>query len=193
MNILCRKLEADVSKTQFKEIAGLIYDTDPYIYPAMFNSKEEAEIIIPKMILANDTMFNSENIFIALSDDHVVGLVLWHRGPLNWNEDIYLLCGGNSPHWNEVKNRYFINYTSISRETVSLVNVCTSIRGKGVGLTMLNSFMRIIRGPYELYVLADNHAAAHLYTKLGFVVTETTQGFSLRDDVLLCYKMEKYI
>lgn len=48
----CRRADTLLSEEQLKEIADLIYDSDPYIYPAMFTDRREAETVIPKMIRA---------------------------------------------------------------------------------------------------------------------------------------------
>lgn len=189
MNILCKKLDENHTKQELSEIAGLIYDTDPYIYPAMFQTRESALEIIPRMIIANDTMFCAKNLYVAKHGEQIVGIILWHRGPLNWSADTYFACGGDSPHINEVSLKYFASYSEMSADVVSLMNVCTSIRGQGIGCKLLCSFMREIDGPYELFVLSDNSSAINLYKKEGFSIVQRTQGFSLVEPHPSCYQM----
>ena len=190
--IQCKPLGQVREEQALQDVAGLIYDTDPYIYPAMFTSRKQAIEVIPKMISVGDTMFCSENIYIAEIRGRICGIILWHRGPLLWNPDVYRQCGGSSEYIDEVCRRYFSTYSSISRSTVSIINVCTSEHGKGIGTKMLHSFMKREPGPYELYVLADNAHAIKLYSTVGFSVTETLQGFSLDNRGLPCFKMENY-
>jgi len=191
MNILCRMPDRECSSENLEEISGLIYDTDPYIYPAMFSSREEAVTIISKMICSSDSMFNLENMYVAYSDRSIIGLVLWHRGSFSWEAGLYVSCGGHSQYIHEVRERYFSNYADIPSDTVSLINVCTSVRNKGVGNILLESFLNTVSGPYELYVLADNKPAIRLYEKHGFHVVESSNGFSIDRQDLLCYKMQR--
>ena len=191
MNISFRPLGSSWTGRYLSDIAGLIYDTDPYIYPAMFSSREDAVHIIPKMIMGGDNMFSPNNLFIAEANDSVIGIILWHRGGLEWNDRVYRESGGHSPYIDEVNRRYFSSYKAISSDTVSILNVCTSVRGKGVGGKILDVFINETPGPYELYVLADNEAAIELYKKKGFTITEELQGFSIPPKDLPCYKMER--
>ena len=46
MNVQCMKADKKLSDRQLQQIAGLIYDTDPYIYPAMFKDRQEAERVL---------------------------------------------------------------------------------------------------------------------------------------------------
>jgi len=189
MNIFCKKLDKDYTKRELSEIAGLIYDTDPYIYPAMFQTREHALEIIPKMIVANDTMFCEDNLYVAKNSEKIVGIVLWHRGPLSWSADTYFACGGDSPHIDEVRLKYFASYSETKASVVSLINVCTSIHGHGIGSELLRSFLREVEGPYELFVLSDNASAIKLYEKVGFSITQQMQGFSLTEPNPSCFQM----
>lgn len=189
MNITMNKPGIDYTDIQLRDIAGLIYDTDSYIYPAMFSSKDEAVSIIPAMFKSNDDMFNVNNLFSASQDERVVGIILWHRGPMKWNNALYKSNGGNSPYIYDLMANYFSEYSMTPENTVSIINVCTSVHGKGIGGMMLNAFFKDIYGPYELFVLADNMVALKLYQKNGFVIAEEGQGYSIDKRILPCYKM----
>lgn len=176
---------------QLKDIAGLIYDTDPYIYPAMFESRENAQVVIPKMIKAGDSMFRPESLFLAMEKDEVIGLILWIKGALKWDRTIYDRSGGNSPYIDRVCQEYFASYSETPENIISIINVCVKekTRGKGIGSRMMDSFLESTQGPYELFVLADNPAAVKLYEKKGFRIVETRQGFSLESNELPCHRM----
>ena len=189
MNILCRMLETNTSEKRLKDVAGLIYDTDPYIYPALFHSREEALEIIPKMFNAGDRMFTAENIFIAEYEDRIVGMILWHKGPMVWNNTQYNLCGGSSPYLDDVTARYFSSYSSVPDDTIAIINVCSSIKDNGIGTKMIRSFMNKFPGKYELYVLADNDRAVSLYKKFDFIIESESNGYSVDNRNLPCYKM----
>lgn len=176
---------------QLKDIAGLIYDTDPYIYPTMFESRENAQVVIPKMIKAGDSMFRPESLFLAMEKDEVIGLILWIKGALKWDRTIYDRSGGNSPYIDRVCQEYFASYSETPDNIISIINVCVKekTRGKGIGSRMMDSFLESTQGPYELFVLANNPAAVKLYEKKGFRIVETRQGFSLESNELPCHRM----
>ena len=193
MSILYKQLEGGCTIEQLKDIAGLIYDTDPYIYPSLFGDKEEAVKIFPEIILSNDNMFCYDNMYVADSDGKYIGLILWHRGSFQWNTDPFVKAGGKTKNLLEVKSRYFDSYMKVPDDMVSLINVCTSVRGKGIGKALLYSFFQSVSGPYELFVLADNKPALKLYQDVGFKITGEINGFSLDHRVLPCFKMSRVI
>lgn len=47
---------SSISESNYKEIADLIYETDPYIYPAMFLNRSNATVMIPELIRYNDAI-----------------------------------------------------------------------------------------------------------------------------------------
>ncbi len=189
----------EMTEEQLKEIARLIYQTDPYIYPAMFESEEDAMQVIPEMILRNDTMFCKNNLYLALCNKEIIGLILWHKGPLNWNSDIYMestRAKGSiiSPIINRVEEEYFSEYASVSQECISLINICVDKkqRNHGTGRELIKRFLKysqFICEEYELYVLKENSSAVHLYESLGFEITEELDGFSPRKKKPRCYRM----
>ena len=200
-SILCRQLSADekINKDQLTDIAEMIYDTDPYIYPAMFNSKSDALVMIPEMIKYKDRMFRTENMFVAEQDNRTVGLILWHRGPLIWDDEIFCLCASKlnisvSPHFINVREEYFSSYSHTSMDIVSIINVCVleEFRGKFIGEKTLKAFLNGKEAECELFVLGDNKVAIHLYEKMGFQITSRIDGFSIDDNKPECMIMKKF-
>ena len=106
-----------------KTIAGLIYDSDPFIYPAMFKNRQEAETVIPKMIRAGDQMFRRENLFVALEGTKVVGVLVWMRGPMFWDKKIYEKCGGKAQYIDRVAMEYLNLFTEASPDTASVIRI----------------------------------------------------------------------
>ena len=191
--IKCRRADTDLSDEQLKEIAGLIYDSDPYIYPAMFASKQEAETVIPKMIRAGDTMFRRENLFVALDGTKVAAVLLWMRGPLAWDKKIFEKCGGKAKFIDRVVMEYFDLFTETPSDTASLIriSVVKELRRNKIGSTLVDTFMETEKGPYQLYVLANNMESVFFFRQKGFRIQETRPGFSLDHLALPCYCMEK--
>lgn len=198
--VVCIQLSSEDTLTaeQLQDIATLIYETDPFIYPAMFETEENAKRIIPGMIRHNDSMFNAENFFIAKHGENILGLILWHRGPMSWDETEYYqvldeLHLSPSPFIEMVKKGYFSSYDDTDDNLISIINVCVqeSMRGSGIGRMMLRSFLKRLgdNTSCELYVLADNRPAIRLYEQCGFVVTDNINGFSVDNRDLPCKKM----
>lgn len=196
-----RQLKADerLDAKNAKQIAKLIYETDPFIYPCMFNSKEDALLILPRLFYSGrDRMFTTKNCFVAEQNGIVIGLILWYLGPLRWDslpikeeaahENISL-----QEHFSKVEHQYFESYMDVPDGTISLINICISddYRNQGIGTCMLRAFLEQYSGmKMELYVLADNMVARKAYENNGFRVVSTHQGFSSDNRELPCLLME---
>jgi len=194
--------ESDLGNAaMLREIAKLIYETDPYIYPALFGSEAIACILLPQMIQKQDTMFCLENLFLCMEGSKTLGLILWHRGPLTWEpktlfqtaqeEDVVL-----PETVKKVVAEYFSSYLKVPDNVLSVINVCVAEaqRGKGIGSMMVKSFCeRNAQSKVELYVLADNPTAIKCYKSNGFSIAEELNGFSVTSTKPWCYRMEKDI
>jgi ribosomal protein S18 acetylase RimI-like enzyme len=207
--ITCRQLKADdsLTDTQYRDIAQLIYETDPYIYPALFsgceNPSEAAKTVISRLLMSGiDDMFHKNNLFVLFADGLAAGIILWHDGPLCWDAGAFVKTAASlgvildENCVSTVDNEYFgKQYTAGSASPpLSLINVCVSryLRGKHLGRTMLDVFiLRNKRKDMELFVLADNPGAVKLYTGCGFQLREQSPGFSLSEEKPMCYRMER--
>ena len=190
-DVICRRADKHLTEGQLKDIAALIYDTDLYIYPAMFADRQEAETVLPKMIRAGDPMFRRENLFLTMQGTKVVGILLWFRGPLEWDKTVYRKCGGKAEHIDRVVMEYFNLFTEAPANMASLVRISVSegMRGRQIGSLLTDTFMQEEKGPYQLYVLADNMKAIPFFEGKGFAIRETRPGFSLDYRPLPCYWM----
>lgn len=207
--IKCQQVNQDlqISDDNYQRISDLIFDTDPFIYPALFGNgrvgKSNARLILPAVFQSNlDHMFSKDNLFVAYLKETVVGIVLWHKGNLDWNSSILLsYAKRNSVRLTPqnvaavqseyVESRYSQN-ESYQNESLSLINVCVAKeqRGNGIARHMLKSFIDEHRNEdMELTVLADNTPAIALYRRLGFEISKTADGFSLSSDKPKCLIM----
>jgi ribosomal protein S18 acetylase RimI-like enzyme len=191
MGIQCRRADKGLSDRQLQEIAGLIYDTDPYIYPAMFKDRKEAEIVLPRMIRSGDRIFRTEHMFIAVDEKEVIGVLLWKRGPVSWNTAVYEKCGGNGEHIARVVREYFNLFAETKDNTATMVRIGVreDMRRNHIGSLLMETFMQEEAGPYELYVLINNTEAVRFFEKDGFRIRETRPGFSLDYSAYPCYWM----
>lgn len=189
-SITFRQFDIDscLSSRQMREIAGLVYDTDRYIYQGMFGSRQNAIKVIPTLLSGNeDSMFRLSNLYAAVMEEEIVGLILWVKGKLQWNSVV--LCevlrnlGIESPKYlDEVYSQYLSRYDSTDNyEKISLLNVCVDRkkRNTGIGRRLLMSFLeKHSKEDMELCVLKDNKGAVKLYQDCGFLVVEEYPGFS---------------
>jgi len=189
-----------LSTQNLYQISQLIFDTDKYISAALFEDKDSAKTLISEMIQRNDNMFNASNIFVAQRDNDIVGIILWHRGPLNWTSTLLETVANENgikltKYLDKVKREYFASYDCIPDNVVSIIDVCVdkASRGQRIGNKMLSSFLEFVGEDYsyELHVLEDNKPAIKLYKNMGFQVEEQINGFSIDDLTLPCFKMTK--
>lgn len=189
-----------LSTKNLHQISQLIFDTDKYISAALFEDKDSAKVLISEMIQRNDNMFNTNNLFVAQRGNDVVGIILWHRGSLNWTSTLLETVANKNgikltKHLDKVKREYFSSYDCIPDNVVSIIDVCVDneLRGQKIGNRMLSSFLEFVDDnySYELHVLEDNKSAIKLYKNMGFQVEEQINGFSIDDLALPCFKMIK--
>lgn len=191
MNVQCMKADKKLSDRQLQQIAGLIYDTDPYIYPAMFKDRQEAQTVIPRMIKARDQIFRTDNLFIAVDGKEIVGVLLWKRGPVQWDTAVYKKSGGNARQIARVVQEYFNLFAETSVDMTSMVRISVreDLRRNHIGRMLMDMYMQEQTGPYELYVLINNTDAIGFFEDSGFKIRETRPGFSLDYSAYPCYWM----
>lgn len=179
-----------------KSAAGLIYDTDPYIYPAAFGSRRRATSVLPKL-MREDCVFHVSNIRIAELNGEIVGIALVvdaasHTAPPPLGR------GCNRKGFADARERYF----SAISDAVSSINnsahlACLCVkqghRGERIGEILLK---RVIQECQErglsaitLDVLAENSVAVRLYEKYGFQQESAEPGYAFGTEAPLCWRM----
>ena len=183
-NIVFRKVEKE---DNMEDIARLLYDTDPYIYPYWFDgdAEEAAKVLAPKM-LEDGFIFNYQNCRIAVDTDNgKIVAMLCSIGPdTNLEYDYRELASVNDNYKfivddylkylvNEVKEKQFVYLTNIA--------VDVDYREKKVGSRMLKDWVKLIdeAGYPEIGFdcLMHNLRAKNLYHSLGFKEVAEGIGF----------------
>lgn len=190
-----------ITDANLKRIAGLIFDTDKHIYPDMFGSKENAEIVIPKLLRGNkDTMFSLDNLFVCEWCEEIIGIVLWYEGALKWSsaelQRVMKDEGIEIPRTLKgVQKEYMSGYSAGSRDgTISILNVCLApkARGQKIAPKMLLAFLGEHKGAeMELCVLSNNIGAIDLYEKCGFSITGEENAYPSNRQNHKRYLMER--
>ena len=141
-------------------------------------------------------MFCKQNLFIARLDSNIVGIILWHSGPLIWeNKSFIASCSSQNatiaPTFEQVALEYLGTYDRPTAD-ISIVNVCvnSSVRGIGIGTAMLHTFIDQHQGKsLELVTLKENAIAIDLYKRNGFEIQQEEDGFSIANPKPRCYAM----
>ena len=190
-----------LTEQQLVDIAALIYDTDPYIYPYMF-TRDQAKRLIPLLLAGNeDSMFTLDNIFCAMAGDRIVGMILHKKGPLSWDSGELVMYAGLldeklSDAIHIVDKEYFHEYDSTPEDATAIINCCVNSNYRmqndiRLGTRMMQAFVAQHHERLELYVLKETTAAMRLYLRAGFKTSEQDKcnGFSIDHRDLPCYFM----
>lgn len=198
-----------LADVQYREIARLIYDTDRFIYPALFsgnsNLRFAAERTISKVLIeGSDQLYCKDNLFICLDKNKIVGMVLWYQGPLLWDYKRFIQAAADigvylkSDNVKDINDIFFGSqkYEEMANngDKITLFNICvdSSVRGRGIGSFMLKSFIaKNEKQEMELSVLKENSTAIKLYSNSGFEITDEYSGFSQSSLKPICYKMKR--
>ncbi len=174
------------------QVARLIYDTDEYIFPYLYESDlQKAERVIVKMI-QRDTIYNYRNITVATLDEKIVGLIVAKETPIFVDAGEMIRCFIDSneivgERFTKTFNEYYKLFED-EPEGVYIANVCVdkTCRGEGIGKKLLAAFLQ--KNPtktYHLETVKENIAALKVYQACGFEITKEYLGFM---DVP-CYRM----
>jgi len=175
-----------------KKMAQLIYETDPYIYPALLGEKESGIDILSSIIKRNDAVFCYENILVAVMENEIVGVLVclnkyytWH---MNFDFDL------KPPYWDYTSENYMSKlheYMSDDTLYISNISVDQKSHNKGIGSALIDYVLSHNKSKQlALHVLTDNKNAIHLYERKGFKIIQEDQGFSVNEDeVVKCYYM----
>ena len=171
-----------------EEIAKLIYQTDPYIYPFWFkNGVEEAKKVLPKYIMQPGFIYNYENMYIAhdKTNGHIVGIVCAIDYTMDLNFEYSELASLNSESAFIVKNYIQLLIDEVKEnKSMYIVNCCVDkeYRSKRIGTVMLGNFIKLMEGAgydtIEFDCLLHNVRAKNLYHSLGFKEMYTGIGFN---------------
>jgi len=190
-----------ITDANLKRIAGLIYDTDDYIYPHMFGRRENAEIVIPQLLRGNkDIMFSLDNLFVCEWCEEIIGIILWYEGALEWSSEE--LCSAMEKEkieppdkLDDVQKEYMSGYNAGSKNgVISILNVCLApkARGQKIAPKMLLAFMEEHKeADMELCVLSDNDDAIELYEKCGFTKVREEKAYPKNMENHMRYLMER--
>ena len=164
-----------------EEIAELIYQTDKFIYPYWFADYSNYKKILMDLIMSPNSLFSYQNIFVAVENNRVYGIIISITQNSNLNYDYNNLKSINKNFEYTINNYILPITTHINDNTVYISNVCVDKENRRHKIaTLLFEAFKIMypKQTYELDVLANNIPAINFYKKQGFEIIETKIGFN---------------
>lgn len=176
----------------FRAIAKLIYQTDPYIYPYWFEGDLSAcEDFLSQKISEDGFIFNYNNIYVAYDEQNhqILGLVVALDKNINLDYDYEPLKQIND-RYRKTITEYVEGVIDEVRATDSLYILnCTVLdgyRGRRIGTRLLGHFISQMEAAgfeeYSLDCLLHNLRAKNLYHSMGFKEMKEITGFNGVDD-----------
>lgn len=195
-NILIRKANIN---DNFEQIAELIYETDPYIYPHWFhNNVEECKEVIAPLLDKEGFFFNynSMHLLIDKTNNKIIGLIQIIDKDTNFNYDYTELMNKDKTYKFTIENYIFELIEEVNKFGLpyfSNIVIHHDYRGLKLGSIMMDYILKECKDKYYKFildVLAENPAAVRLYEKMGFVTTEKNMGFKNDSEKIEEYRME---
>ena len=178
-----RKLSAS---DDLSTAANLIYETDNYVFPYFFNeSKALAKAILPKM-MQGDTIYNLNNIYVALYEGQIIGIMVVNEAPISISLSAYIEAYEEAgamidEGFERVYKEYFLPMEQ-EPEGYYIPNICIdpSFRGQGIGGALLEAVLSEIDTSKDVYLncLSDNEVALAVYEAHGFERLVEYSGFT---------------
>ncbi len=186
--ITFRRAKSDDS---YKEIAAVLYDTDPYIYPFWFdNNKDEAITVIEKLILTPGSMFYHDNLYVAfdVTTNKIIGVLCGLDYTIDFSYDYSDLKKVNN-NYKKTIEKYIEPVIKEVKEgkEMYISNICidSNYRGKKIGHYLLGYFIsQMEKQGYETFTLdclLHNLRARNLYHSFFFKEMELYIGFDGTD------------
>lgn len=183
-----RKLGPD---DDLNQVGRLIYYTDEYVFPYVYDSPEDGARVHAEMI-GRDTIYNRENITVGLVGGAIAGIVVMKEAPVVVSRDemVRAFDAAGVVH-DERFDRVFDEYwgpLEKEPEGFYIANVCVDprFRRRGIARGMLEFLLEDGR-TYNLETVVANEGAFKLYRSLGFVVECRYPGFT----GVPCYRMRR--
>ena len=174
------------------QVARLIYYTDEYIFPYLFDNDIKKGILVLADMVKNNTIYNYNNVTAGFLHEKIVGIVISQNTPITIDlhemANCFVRCGVSvGDRFAKVYNEYY-KLLEDEPDGIYIANVCVDklYRKMGFAKAMLNSLLDD-KNTYRLETVKDNVGALHLYQSLGFEIDCEYPGFT----EVPCYRMTR--
>lgn len=161
--------------TDLDAVAGLVYDTDAYLFPFLFGPRSHALPQLRKLIALEANSFSHRHIWCAGEPGAVQGILIGydHRQFDKAAEEAdYQRALALIDRWLLGPRlwvlRPFLDKSDVLGRYIQNVCVQPSFRGRGVGSGLIRHFLELGRDDVWLDVELGNAEAIQLYQRLGF-------------------------
>ena len=179
-----------------KQLAKLLYYVDPYIYPYWFNSCQEGENTLVKLLEDENSIFYYKNCIIVKDGNEYVGVFSFIPANAQLSLD-YSKYDVNFQSHHVIANYVIDIINNLIPDDVCVVGlyVAPSHRRRGIATKMFEFlFKHIPCKTVSLEVLEDNIPAKKLYKTLDFKITKTYKGYNgYKKRKPICHVMSKTI
>lgn len=161
--------------TDLEAVAGLIYDTDAYLFPFLFGSRATALPVLRQLVALTDNSFSHRYIQVSAAGAAVQGILIGydHRTIDKQKEaadfkrvlpvlDQLLLV----PKFWILSP--FMDKSDVTGRYIQNVCVVPAARGQGIGSQLIRHFCQSKPTDVWLDVELQNKGALSLYERLGF-------------------------
>jgi ribosomal protein S18 acetylase RimI-like enzyme len=156
-------------------VAGLIYDTDPYVFPFMFGHRSRALPVLAELFSLEANSFSHRFVTVAEVDGEVAGILIGYE-PRQINKQ------AEEGDFKRVLSAFeqllmipkflilqpFLDKSEITGRYIQNVCVAESHRGKGVGSGLIRHFCAQKPGAVWLDVEMGNKQNRAIYEHMGF-------------------------
>lgn len=177
------------------QVAKLIYYTDDYIFPYLYDNNVEIGISVIINMIRGNTIYNYRNITVAEIDGKIAGIIVSKETPIvmDMGEMVRCFIDANEPVGERFTKTYKEYYQLFENEPdgVYIANVCVDgyYRGKGVGKKMMAEYLKANpQKTYHLETVKSNSSALKVYQNSGFEIVNEYLGFI----DIPCYRMIRY-
>lgn len=171
--------------TDAPRVGELLWLVDPYIYPVLFGTEENARQSMSWLMHLENSPFSVDCTYVARTEDgEIVGVMVAYRKNFDGLPDERTFCEGLPPSAHDVFKRYLVPMVKdLDGETtyVAALAVKPNWRQLGIGGAMLDHTVMLTRRGVTLDVLEDNERAIRLYEHHEFVVVGEMNGYAYGD------------
>ena len=192
------------NEKDYQQISRLIYDTDTYIYSALFGNRENAVKVLPVLFKVPRSMFSIDKYVTVKYDDEIIAVGSVYRTGTSWDRDIVLAAMKKAeieiPISFESACKYFEDtYNDLQGNDKNLIcDICVDekYRSKGVGKFLLSNIVKSTKMTGRdllITVYANNYPAINLYKSLDFIEYERfydDRGYNRPKEI--CIKMVRF-
>lgn len=170
--------------TDLRQVAGLIYDTDEYLFPFLFGSRQKALPVLEQLVVREANSFSHRHIWCDVDAGAVRGILIGYDHRTIDKDAEEADFRAVLPFWDQVTLffkylilRPFMDKSDVTGVYIQNVCVAEAARGRGIGSGLIRHFCSLHQRDCFLDVELGNKQALALYERLGFRIASKKTVF----------------